>query len=108
MVPVLFIRFPDSVSAGESTCVAEDPGVRRQAAVTVEAVGSLHTAAVVEAERAVAAAVTRAAGLNPGCDLRPLLQVQSDAVHLQRANAAPEALLPGRCASWKQKRSQKI
>ena len=83
------------------TCVAEDSSVRRQAAVAVEAVDSLHTAAPVLAERAVAAAVTRAAGSDPGCDPGPLLQVQGDAVQLQRANAAPEALLPGRCASCK-------
>ena len=83
------------------TCVAEDSSVRRQAAVAVEAVDSLHTAASVLAERAVAAAVTRAAGSDPGCDPGPLLQVQGDAVQLQRANAAPEALLPGRCASCK-------
>jgi len=79
--------------------MAEGSSVRRQAAVAVEAAGSLHAAALVLAERAVAAAVTRAAGLDPGGDLRPLLQVQGDAVQLQGADTTPEALLPGRCAS---------
>ena len=81
------------------TCVTEDSSEGRQSTVTVEAAGSLHTAALVLAERAVAAAVTWAAGSNPWRDLRPLLQVQGDTVQLQRANTAPKSLLPGRCAS---------
>ena len=85
--------------------MAEDPGVGRLATVTVEAVCPLHTAAVVLAERAVAAAVTRAAGPDPGRDPGPLLQVQGDAVQLQGADAAPEALLPGRRAPWQHKKT---
>ena len=81
------------------TCLAEDPRVRRQAAVAVEAVVSLQAAALVPAEGAVAAAVARTAGPDPRCDPGPLLQVQGDAVQLQGANAAPEALLPGRRAA---------
>lgn len=86
------------------TCVAEGSGVRRQAAVAQEAVGPLGAAAPVAAQRPVAAAVTRAAGPNPRRDPRPLLQVQRDAVQLQGADAAPEALLPGRRASCKRRR----
>ena len=70
--------------------------------VTGEPVGSLHTETPVLAERAVAAAVPRAAGPDPGGDLRPLLQVQGDAVQLQGADAAAETFLSGRSASCQQ------
>lgn len=78
--------------------MTEDPRVRREPTVALEAVDLLHAAAVVLAEGAVAAAVTRAARSDSRRDPRPLLQVQGDAVQLQRADAAPEALLPGRRA----------
>lgn len=90
------------------TCMAENSSVCWQPTVTVKATGSLHTAALVLAERAIAAAVTRAAGSNPGCDFCPLLQVQGDAVQLQRADTSTKALLPGRCASWKHLNKKKI
>ncbi|MEQ2191852.1 hypothetical protein XENOCAPTIV_003452, partial [Xenoophorus captivus] len=99
-VQAVFICRP-KVTSFLCTCVAEDSSVSRQAAVTVEASGSLHTAALVIAQRAVAAAVTRATGSNPGRDLGPFLQVQSDAIQLQRADAASETPLSGRRSSWR-------
>lgn len=71
----------------------------RTAAVAGEAASSLRAAPAILAEGAVAATVTRAPGLHTGSDSRPLLQVQCDAVELQRADAAAEAPLPGRCAA---------
>jgi len=88
------------------TCMAEDSGVGRAAAVAVEAGGSLHAAAPVPAQRPVAAAVPRAAGPDPRRHRGPLLQVQGHAVQLQGADAAPEALLPGRRASWRQRQTE--
>lgn len=81
------------------TSFAEGPGESRRAAVAGEAVGSLHAATPVLTEAAVAAAVTRASGPNTRSYLCPLLQVQRDAIQLQRADAAAEASLPGRCAA---------
>lgn len=81
------------------TSVAEGSGVSRRAAVTGEAVGSLHTEPLVLAEGAVAAAVAWTPRLHPGGDLGSLLQVQSDPVQLQGADATPKALLPGGRAS---------
>lgn len=72
------------------------------AAVAGEAAGSLHAAAAVLAERAVAAAVARAPRLHPGRDPGPRLQVQGDPVQLQGAHAAPKAPLPGRGAAWRE------
>lgn len=79
------------------TSVAEGSYVSRQAAVAGEAVGSLHTATLVLAEGAVAAAVAWTSRPNPGGDVGSLLQVQRDAVQLQRADTTPKALLSGRC-----------
>lgn len=84
----------------ERTCAAEDSAEGRGAAVAAEASVSLQAAALVAAEGAVAAAVTRAPGSDPRCDPGPLLQVQRDSVQLQGADAATEALLPGRSAAW--------
>lgn len=81
------------------TSFAEGPRESRQATVTGEAVGSLHAATPVLAEGAVAAAVTQTSGPNTRSYLCPLLQVQCDAVQLQRADATAEAPLPGRCAT---------
>ena len=72
----------------------------RGAAVTGEALWPLLAAASVDAQRAVGAAVSGAAGPDPRGDGGPRLQVQGDPVQLQRAQAAPEALLPGRRAAW--------
>ena len=72
----------------------------RGAAVTGEALWPLLAAASVDAQRAVGAAVSGAAGPDPRGDGGPRLQVQGDPVQLQRAQAAPEALLPGRRATW--------
>lgn len=69
------------------------------AAVAGKTIGSLNTVALVLTERAIAAAVARASRLDPWGDLRPLLQVQTDAVQLQRADAAQKAFLSGRSAS---------
>lgn len=81
------------------TSFAEGPRESRRATVTGEAVGSLHAATPVLAEGAVAAAVTWTSGPNTWSYLCPLLQVQRDAIQLQRADAAAEASLPGRCAA---------
>lgn len=81
------------------TFFAEGPRKSRRATVTGEAVGSLHAATPVLAEGAVAAAVTRTSGPNARSYLCPLLQVQRGAIQLQRADAAAEAPLPGRCAA---------
>lgn len=70
-------------------------GEGRQPAVAGEAVVSLHTHTLVLAEGAVAAAVARTPRSDPRGDLGPSLQVQSDAVQLQGANASQEAFLPG-------------
>lgn len=83
------------------TSVAEGSRICRWATVTGKAVGSLHTASLVLAECAVAAAVAWTPCLNPRSDLCSLLQVQSDTVQLQRANTTPKSLLPGCCASWR-------
>lgn len=72
------------------------------AAVAGKTIGSLNAAALVLTERAIAAAVARASRLDPWGDLCPLLQVQTDAVQLQRADAAQKALLSGRSASCQQ------
>lgn len=87
---------------GLCTFVAEGSSISRWPTVTGKTFGSLHTAATVLAERAVAAAVTRTSCLNPRSDVCSLLQVQGDAIQLESADTSPKALLPGRCASWKQ------
>lgn len=74
------------------------------ATVTWETTGSLHAAALVLAEWPVAAAVARAPRTDARGDLRPLLQVQSDAVQLKRTNAAQEAFLSRRSASCQRKK----
>ena len=81
--------------------MTEGPGVGRQATVAGEALGPLHTAALVAAQRAVAAAVAGAAGPDLRGDAGPRLQVQGLSVQPQRADAAPESPLPGRRAPWK-------
>ena len=60
--------------------MAEGPGVGRQATVAEESPGPLHTVAQVVAQRAVAAAVSGAAGPDPRGEAGPLLQVQSVSV----------------------------
>lgn len=75
--------------------MAEGAGEGREAAVAGEAAVILHTAAVILAQVPVAAAVSGTSGRHSGRDLRPLLQIQSLPVQLQRANAAQEALLSG-------------
>ncbi len=85
------------------TFMTEGSGVGWLATVAGETIGSLHTVTLVLAERAVAAAVARASRSDPWGDLCPLLQVQSDAVQLQRADAAQKTFLSGRSASCKQK-----
>ncbi len=87
------------------TFVAEGAGEGREAAVAGEAAVILHTAAVILAQAAVAAAVSGTSRRHSGRDLRPLLQIQSLPVQLQRANAAQEALLSGRRSSWRHKHS---
>ncbi len=87
------------------TFVAEGAGEGREAAVAGEAAVILHTAAVILAQTAVAAAVSGTSRRHSGRDLRPLLQIQSLPVQLQRANAAQEALLSGRRSSWRHKHS---
>lgn len=79
------------------TSLTEGSRISRWATVTGKAVGSLHTASLVLAECAVAAAVTWTTSLDPWGDLCSLLQVQGDTVQPQRANAAVETLLPGCC-----------
>ena len=79
--------------------MTEGSGVGGGSTVAREAIGFLHAATLVPAEGPVAAAVARAARSDPGGDLGPLLQVQSDTVQLQGADAAQEALLSGRRAS---------
>lgn len=74
--------------------MTEGSSVGRVAAVTGEPAGPFHTSALVLAERCVAAAVPRAAGLDARCDPCPLLQVQCYAVQLQGADAAQKAFLP--------------
>lgn len=70
------------------TFMTEGSGVRREAAVAGEAVVILHTGAVILAQAAVAAAVSGTAGSHSGRHPRPLLQIQSLPVELQRTNAA--------------------
>lgn len=82
------------------TFVAKRSSVSGWAAVAGEAGGSLHTATLILAQRAIAATMTWASCLNPRGDLCSLLQVQSDAIQLQRADATSKALLPWSCASW--------
>lgn len=79
------------------TSLTEGSRICRWSTVTGKAVGSLHTASLVLAECAVAAAVAWTTSLDPWGDLCSLLQVQGDTVHPQRANAAAETLLPGCC-----------
>lgn len=62
--------------------------VGRLATVTGKTIGFFYTETLVLAQRAIAAAVARAARSDPGGDHRPLLQVQSDTIQLQRADAA--------------------
>jgi len=88
--------------------MAEDAGVGGQATVAGEAPRFLHTAALVAAQRAVAAAVSGAAGPDPRGDPGPLLQVQGLSVQPQQADAAPEALLSGCCASLKNGRQRQL
>lgn len=88
-----------------STFMAEGAGEGREAAVAGEAAVILHTAAVILTQAAVAAAVSGTSSRHSGRDLRPLLQIQSLPVQLQRANAAQEALLSGRRSSWRGKHS---
>lgn len=80
--------------------MTEGSSVRRLVTVARETAVSLLTATLVLAERAVAAAVARASRSDPRGDLCPLLQIQSDAVQLQRADAAQKAFLSGRSAPW--------
>ena len=80
--------------------MTEGPGVGRRAAVAGETLAPLHTAALVAAQRTVAAAVAGAAGPDPRGDAGPLLQVLGLLVQPQRPDAAPEAFLPGRRAPW--------
>lgn len=75
------------------TFVAEGPVVGRAGAVAGVAVVLLHAPAAVLAVRPVAGAVARAAGLEPGGDLRSFFQVQGHPIHPQGADAAQEALL---------------
>lgn len=72
---------------------AEWPVVGRVGAVAQVAVVLLHALPPVPAVHAEAGAVALAAGLHPGRHLGPLLQVQGDAVHPQRPDAAQEAPL---------------
>lgn len=81
-------NFPTFVTKGSSE--------GRVPAVAGKAVLPLHTYTLVLTEGAVAAAVARAPRSDPRGDLGPFLQVQSDAVQLQGANASQEAFLPGR------------
>lgn len=81
------------------TFMAKGSSEGRLVAAARKPIGSFHTAAPVLAEAGVAAAVTRASRSNSWGDLCPLLQVQSDTVQLQRADAAQEAFLSGRGAS---------
>lgn len=62
------------------TSLTEGSRISRWATVTRKAAGSLHTAALVLAECAVAAAVAGTTGLDPWGDLCSLLQVQGDAI----------------------------
>lgn len=71
----------------------------RCAAVAGEAAASLHAAPTITAEGAIAATVTRAPGPHARSYSRPVLQVQCDAIELQRTDAATEAPLPGRRAA---------
>lgn len=99
----LFVRVPATACVWcrktGLTSFTEGSGGGRRAAVAGEAAASLHAAPTVPAEGAVAAAVTRAPGPHARGYPRPLLQVQRDAVELQRADAATEAPLPGRRAA---------
>lgn len=70
------------------TFMTEGPSVGRLSTITGESIDFLHTATMVLAERPIAAAVTRAARSDPWGYFGPLLQVQSDAIELQRADAA--------------------
>lgn len=88
--------------------MAEGSSVGGQATVAGEAPGFLHTASLVAAQRAVAAAVSGAARPDPRGDPSPLLQVQGLSVQPQRADAAPEALLSGCCASLKKGRPRQV
>lgn len=81
------------------TSFTEGSSEGRSAAVAGEAAPSLDAAPAIPAEGAVAATVTRATGLHTRSDSGPLLKVQCDAIELQRADAATEAPLPGRCAT---------
>lgn len=76
------------------TVGAEGSVEGREAAVARVAVIFLHTLASVLAARAVAGAVTRAAGLHPWSHLGPLLQVKGHTVHPKRANASQKSPLP--------------
>lgn len=85
---------------GDSYCrtfVTKGPSEGRLPAVTGEAAVSLHTPALVLAEGAVAAAVAWAARSDPRGDPGSSLQVQSDAVELQGANASQEAAVSRGC-----------
>lgn len=86
--------------------MTEGPSKSRLTAVAGESVGLLHTAPLVLAELTIAAAMTRASRSHSGCYLCPLLQVQSDAVQLQVADAAQKAFLSGCSASCQDKKQK--
>lgn len=76
------------------TVGAEGSVEGREAAVARVAVIFLHTLASILAARAVARAVTRAAGLHSWSHLGSLLQVKGHAVHPERADASEKSPLP--------------
>lgn len=98
----IFVSGVFSFLVGLCTFVTKGSSISRWPTVTGKTFGSLHAATTVLAQHAVAAAVTRTSRLNPRSDVCSLLQVQGDAIQLESANTSPKALLPGRCASWKQ------
>lgn len=75
------------------TCMTEDPSKGRLAAVTGEPVRFFHTNPIVLAELAIAATMTRASRSDSRRYLRPLLQIQSNPVQLQGADATQKAFL---------------
>lgn len=96
--------FTDSgVNLNVCTFMTEGSSVGWLATVAGKTIGSLHTATLVLAEWAVTTAVAWASWSDPWGDPRPFLQVQSDAVQLQRADTAQKPFLPGCCASCQKK-----
>lgn len=76
------------------TSGAERAVVGSGRAVTQVAVVLLYALPSVSAVYPETGAVALAAGLDPGRDLGPLLQVEGDAVHSQGADTAEETPLP--------------